>query len=641
MKFLTDRLCGAPLSISYTLLSDDITKGEKTPMTPYDGRTAYFDDGFMCDELSAVLKYKELSGGGLKISLETDRKDLSEFGLNLPLNFMGKKNGGGWKNQYLFTSPYASENNEFIYCYFTSPENRNFILFARGVDGWKVDYSPYLGGHYFINFKILSSFDKAYGTDKKDKNFEFYVFPADTLKDGLKVISRVFRTPVLYYETSAAKKGGSLLIEIIGECDEIRCGDRSYPVQGNAFGFAGNGEGLKTLTPYKGGKRGLDCTVFVYKDLRDLYERAMKSVDLDALARDTDGNLCEHQCWATAMLRYMLRYGRNEVFEKKVLSLLDRVTETDESKAEPRLTVFDKPYDGFPAYHIFRSGRIQEQFFGVTLLLDAYRYFGDEKYLTYASNALGCLIEFHQKEDGRFVSGNGEDYTTVCCPMIPLADMAEFMRGKDGEKAELFGNAAKKAAEYLYKRGFSFPTEGGTTDEAEEEVEEGSVSCTALSLLYFCAKIERKEEYIKKAKQILDIHDNWVIATPVAPLFYSTLRWWETKWEGDKDGNAICGGHAWTIWRAEADYLYYRLTGDEKYLKKAENGFMSNFSKTDADGNMYACYQPDYITGGGFADDSSQVKFRIAKGFPLTKDYGLSRYAFVRAADTVLTDSRI
>lgn len=32
---------------------------------------------------------------------------------------------------------------------------------------------------------------------------------------------------------------------------------------------------------------------------------------------------------------------------------------------------------------------------------------------------------------------------------------------------------------------------------------------------------------------------------------------------GDADGPAICCGHAWTIWRAEADYLYYALTGDE------------------------------------------------------------------------------
>ena len=56
-------------------------------------------------------------------------------------------------------------------------------------------------------------------------------------------------------------------------------------------------------------------------------------------------------------------------------------------------------------------------------------------------------------------------------------------------------------------------------------MEDGSISCTALSLLYYCAKIERKEEYIVKAKEILDIHESWVINTPIAPMYRSSLRW--------------------------------------------------------------------------------------------------------------------
>ena len=66
---------------------------------------------------------------------------------------------------------------------------------------------------------------------------------------------------------------------------------------------------------------------------------------------------------------------------------------------------------------------------------------------------------------------------------------------------------------------------------------------------------------------------------------------------------------------------------------------MSNLSKIDARGRSYACYQPDYITGGGFTDKCEQVAFRIAKGFPKQTDSGLSRYVWTRAVASILTES--
>ena len=116
----------------------------------------------------------------------------------------------------------------------------------------------------------------------------------------------------------------------------------------------------------------------------------------------------------------------------------------------------------------------------------------------------------------------------------------------------------------------------------------------------------------------------------------SSLRWWETQWEGDKDGPAICAGHGWTIWRAEADCLYAVLTNNEEYMQKASNGFMTNFSKIQENGLSYAIYNPDFINGGGFAKDSKDVVFRVSKRFPDREDSGLSRYVWIRINDTFL-----
>lgn len=629
----------ADFSVSYTLLSDDITRGEKPQGTPYVSRKGLFDaQGYNAETDSRLTV--EAEHGGYKITLETHSKQLSEFGLNLPFNFMGKKNAGGWRNQYLFDSPYASKDNEHIYCYLTNPNGKNLMLvFGSRADGWKMDYSLFLGGHYFHNLKALANFDKAYKTGSKYKELVLFLFEVGSFEEGLAKVAEVKGVPVFLYDRNGGKIGDGIRVRAIGDCDGYEADGEKHSYTG-AFEYTVKSKGTVALTPYFCGKKGLDCTVYGFESLDALYADSMQAVSMQDIAV-TDGNLCEHQCWVSAMLRYMLCYGRVEAYEKLVQAELDVICETDVRYAVPRQTILCKPHDEYPAYHIYKSGRVQEQFFGITILLDAYEYFGDEKYLRYASNALDCILRACQKGDGRIEtytewSGTYDDYTTVCAPIIPVIDMALFYENRNAEKSAFYRESAGKIADYLFHRGLNFPTEGGVTDEAETEMEDGSISCTALSLLYYCAKIERKEEYIKKAKEILDIHESWVIKTPISPMFCSSLRWWETKWEGDKDGNAICAGHAWTIWRAEADFWYWFLTGDKAYYEKAYNGFMSNFAKIDVDGKSYACYQPDYITGGGFTDKSEDVKFRIAKGFPRQTDSGLSRYVWIRASDSIL-----
>jgi hypothetical protein len=156
--------------------------------------------------------------------------------------------------------------------------------------------------------------------------------------------------------------------------------------------------------------------------------------------------------------------------------------------------------------------------------------------------------------------------------------------------------------------------------------------------LYYAKNVTYKQEYVDFAKQVLDMHDAYIIKTPLSAVFSSTLRWWETCWEGDEDGPAICNGHAWTIWRAEADYLYYALTGDRKYKLKAFNGFLSNLAKIKADGTSYSIRQTDMIPGGGLCENGKGVQYRIAPEWSDRKDSSLSRYVFVRLCETFLSE---
>ena len=640
---------GGEISVCYTLKADDITMGEKPDFTPYNDRSDSLQlrDNRLIGELTeSVMTVEKTFGGGLSFRLTATSDILSEYGINLPFNFMSKKDGGGWENQFLFNSPYYNEKEKILYFYLTKPNGANLLFATKGrVAGWKMDYSSQAYGHFFANVKILKNTDRAYGICENGQDLEFAVFPVNDFSDCLDKLAEFYQIPFLDSLTNGDCSDEGIKIFLHGKADSfiIKNNDTIKTVDCSDKIFLEK-SGLTEILPVSGDVCGVGITVYGIKNIVDLYKKSMDSVDFEVL-KYTDGNLCESQCWMSAMLRFLSKYSdrlsKCEIsrYESMLKRQLDIITETDETKAVPRLTILNKPYKRYPAYHVYESTRLQEQFFGVTVFLDAYKYFKDEKYYDYAVNAMECLIDTYQAEDGglRRPFGSGwSDYTSVCCPMIPLVDMARFMVGKDDKKAQKFLSAAEKMAEYVYKRGDYFPTETVITDRYDAEMEEGSISCSALLLLYYCRNVKKKEHYIKKAKEFLDLHEPWVMKSTICQMKNSTLRWWETLWEGDADGPSICAGHAWTIWRAEADYLYYKLTGDKKYLIKAHNGFISNLSKINDNGDSFANFNPDLINGGGFAKRSEEIAFRIADRFPKRADCGLSRYVWIRLNDTFL-----
>ncbi len=626
------------LSVSYTLKTDDIRKGEKPQGTPYLSRKGVIDENGENAETESRISVCRKHGGYL-VDLKTASDKLSQFGLNLPVRFMGKKNCGGWKKQFLFNSPYNSSDNKHIFCYFTNPEGNNLLLLSlKKADGWKMDYSLFSGGQFFDNLQFLASFDKAYKISD-NKELKLLFLPVSSYNEALAKVSEIKKLPVAFYGQSYVKLGEKIKIYVCGDFDFVRVGNKKFENLGGYAEVETIKEGLINAVPYKGKKKGIDCVIYAYKSINELFYKSMQSVCEEDLSTG-DGNLCEWKCHVSAILRYMQKFGKKKSLVKKIKGALNLITERDESKAKDRQTIYYKKRENYPAYNVFNSNRVQEQFFGVGILLDAFKVLKAKKYLDYAVRAMDSVLKNHLAENGEIVtyaawSENPQDYTTVCCLIIPVIELAEFLKEKMPEKSRKYYVAAEKIAAYVYRRGLNFPTETVEQNESEPFIEEGSTSCSALTLLYYCAKVEKRREYIERAKEILDVHDSWVVKTHKAPMFFSSLRWWETKWEGDKDGNALCMGHAWTIWRAEADFWYYVLTGDKEYFDKARNGFMTNFSKIDKKGRSFVCYQPDYITGGGFTDRCEDVDFRIVNGFPKQTDSGLSRYVWTRACGSL------
>jgi hypothetical protein len=93
------------------------------------------------------------------------------------------------------------------------------------------------------------------------------------------------------------------------------------------------------------------------------------------------------------------------------------------------------------------------------------------------------------------------DYCTVHTPitaLIRLADMS-MPQNRPDERA-FFMEYAEKIADFLCRRGFSFPTEG------EQMTEDGSMSCTVISLLWAYLRVKPKTEYLTLAEEILSYH---------------------------------------------------------------------------------------------------------------------------------------
>lgn len=364
---LNGYLNGDRLHIRYTLLSDDITKGEAPFGMPYRDRKGYFDGEGRCEEAKADITVSDFDGG-IKIELTTQSEELSEFGLSFPFNFMGKKDGGGWQNQYLLNSPYTSEGNAYKYCYLTNPNGKNLIVFSKGnCDGWKCDYSSEVcPGHFFLELEFLANFDRAYHTGSCNRRLELYLFEVGSFEDAVDKVCNTLETCALTYEKSFVKIGETITLNVHGNCGEVRCGGKSYRPKNGTVKALAEEYGLISAVPYCKGERGMEATFYAYDDIAACYKRAMNSVSKEDLSY-TDENLCEHQCWESAMLRYMARYGQRAEYWDKLIPALEVITEKDEQKAIPRRTIFYREHKGAPPYSIFESGRSYHTFRRISL----------------------------------------------------------------------------------------------------------------------------------------------------------------------------------------------------------------------------------------------------------------------------------
>lgn len=642
----------------YTLKLQDITKEKKPEFTPYNDYSVPYtetENGILLNKDFGVSLTAEEADGGIVLEINFTNEDVSACGISLPFSFMGQKNNS-WERQFTASSPYRTADGKHLMFYLVRPDGKNLVCIAENeTDGYRINYSDFLCGHYIMGIQLLSQFDRAYGRQTRtEKRVKLHIKAVSDYREALEKASGLWGIPALYYETASGYKNQPFGFSVIGKWDKITVtapSGKKEVLKNTAF--IPDEYGIYTATPYNGNIAGADCSFFIHDGLNDMFRRACLSVKQNRdiiIGKNAEGkeifkpahltyrgyddyNLCEHAMWCWADLRYMRAFGVCEPIAGDVKNMLDIITGNCDCP------IYGCTYDDNCLTH--NSSRIQEAYNGVNILLDAYRVFGDKKYLEFAIKVLQRRLKDDLSPEGAILRRGSDgataeiaDYTTVTCMVIPVADMAVLLKEQGDDRFRFFEQCAEKIADFVAKRDLNFPTEGGFNEQVNTEVEEGSMSCSALTVLYTARFIKNKKEYLDYAEKILKIHDAFTVFTPHPVMFRSSLRWWETIWEGNSDGPAVCYGHAWSVWRAEAEYWFALLTYDDKRLLDSYNCFMTNLSKEDSGGNMYAIYQYEPISSGALAESGEGVDFSDCSGFPKRPDTTLSRYVFARGFET-------
>jgi hypothetical protein len=355
-----------------------------------------------------------------------------------------------------------------------------------------------------------------------------------------------------------------------------------------------------------------------------------------------------------AMIKNMLIFGQKPAFRPAVDRYILNWALNRGHEAAPSVnTICKHPFEqwgiNWSAYHLFRDTNfMQAECFFLKELVDYVRLTGDASVLHDAIGLARHMIADHQDSDGKFTCQNRatqprKDYTTVDAPGVALVQLWRLLHELGRPEATEFAVAAERVADYLVSRGTACPTEG------EPCTEDGSMACTAWTLLHTYVFLKPKPSYLKSGLAVLDLRKKLELHGTDCRMNNSSLRFWETQYETDSWGPSINAGHGWTIWTAMAKVCAYLATDDIRHLREAYASFISCLSKIDKNGGMFCCYTPDMIPGTPhpwyyhhqppeIAGDTTQTSTVLGSGYPNT--YAASgNHAIVMIAESWATMS--
>ena len=221
------------------------------------------DDRVLCkDAENGIMTEYHLEEDALVITTQTVNDGISGFGMQVDMNFLGKK-GTSFREQILPSSPYTSADRKYTYCIMTRPNGRFVVACATTeCDGWRICYAPFACAHYTWGFQFLASFDQVYGGSGR-KQLSIKLQCVDTLEEAYEKVYAAFGKPMCINMINGGFDGKAK-IKLYGQADFLQLqtpsGElRRIPVQQE---LTLKEFGLHTVTPVIKGEQGLNTTVW-------------------------------------------------------------------------------------------------------------------------------------------------------------------------------------------------------------------------------------------------------------------------------------------------------------------------------------------------------------------------------------------
>lgn len=186
----------------YTLKSQDITKEKKPEFTPYNDYSVPYtetENGILLNKDFGVSLTAEETDGGIVLEINFTNEDVSACGISLPFSFMGQKNNS-WERQFTASSPYRTADGKHLMFYLVRPDGKNLVCIAENeTDGYRINYSDFLCGHYIMGIQFLSQFDRAYGRQARaEKRVKLHIKAVSDYREALEKASGLWGIPALY-----------------------------------------------------------------------------------------------------------------------------------------------------------------------------------------------------------------------------------------------------------------------------------------------------------------------------------------------------------------------------------------------------------------------------------------------------------
>lgn len=622
----------------------------------------------------------ELGVDGFDLWLEGDLPCVNQVGLDLDVAFMDVNQDAPAEYQYTAQSPYCSEDRSVCYVYLSRPTGPGMLIVALTPALWRLRYGR--GGfgevgwipraysaplHAVLGLQMLGRVDSALDPASKPGPFRQGVrirFP-ENLREARRYMEREMGLPLLSAPTLGCEAGDSLrfaasapatgaeLVAPDGNATPVEL--RRVDDDTQAGEVAPKAEGFYTIRAWDDRGHASDMVLRCGAPWTETLRRSL--VDL----RPPASINAEGQYWASSMMLAREWFGPDAQMDRYLYDLLVRILMqgVDDSTLPPlepthlvekasrderwfRRAPVPEAHEfagtSFSPYHMYQCDRVQDATGMIELMLLAARAYEEPAFFKQAVRMAEAVVADNIDETGRIYTTSRydpnvtNDYTSVIAPLQNLTQLWREMAKRGHHQADRMKETILKVADYLVERGLDFPTEGALPHQ--RWTEDGSIACTALSLLYVYLHVEAKPAYWDMARKALDFHESWGIDAPDVRMLGSSYRYWETQWENDQEGRAINAGHPWTLWQAEALYWYALAARDPRRLLQSYNGYWTNRCKFMPDGSTYSCFTPDYIP-------DRPRRFELVHSYPRTPDTCISYYLWPRAAETWLRTAAI